>query len=245
MMRDWERHLLPRYEIFTFRTPLKVCLVIPMISLVGLVSAALPSQVSVGSFPEQRLVMGSMFIVCIIFHLTTFSNDGVHSYVIFATIFSVNHAFDSTTRLQAGLCLLQCLTWHSLLQYHSVWHLEHRFVAGWPHKAHFGGSLTSSSSISKLYVSAHILACFLISSADGEKKAFFWYFANFSHLPWLSFKSFSLISGTCSKIMSLFIAGGSMMDSCSRYRCRSIKLGIWSRRTSFIKPRSFNICSLL
>lgn len=42
----------------------------------------------------------------------------------------------------------------------------------------------------------HILACFLISSADGEKKAFFWYFANLSHLPWLSFKSFSLISGT-------------------------------------------------
>ena len=43
-----------------------------------------------------------------------------------------------------------------LLQYHSVWHLEHRLVAGWPHMAHFGGSLTSSSSISKLYVSAHL-----------------------------------------------------------------------------------------
>ena len=42
----------------------------------------------------------------------------------------------------------------------------------------------------------YILACFLISSAEGEKKAFFWYLAILSHLPWFSFTSVSLISGT-------------------------------------------------
>lgn len=48
-----------------------------------------------------------------------------------------------------------------------------------------------------------------------------------------------LKSLACSRIISFFIAGGSMMDNCSRYLCRSIKLGIWSRSTSFIKPRSW------
>ena len=44
---------------------------------------------------------------------------------------------------------------------------------------------------------------------------------------------------TCSRIMSFLIAGGSIMDNCSRYRWRSIKLGIWSNSTSFINPRSW------
>ena len=48
----------------------------------------------------------------------------------------------------------------------------------------------------KTTCATYVFACLLISSAVGEKKALFWYFAIFSHLPWFSFTSFSLISGT-------------------------------------------------
>lgn len=51
---------------------------------------------------------------------------------------------------QAFLCFSQCLTWHSLQQYHSFWHREQRLEASplqWAQRGRSGATASSTSSL--------------------------------------------------------------------------------------------------
>lgn len=100
------------------------------------------------------------------------------------------------SRLQAVRCFCQCWTWHARVQYHSFLQREHRLAASTPHSRQRGLSGARASSMSRLYICAHLRAWSFSSSSVGLKACFTWCLAMASHLPMFFLRIWSQMTGT-------------------------------------------------